>query len=69
MKSLHPDGPNEGLLLITREEIDVLLDEYYLARGWDENGIPTKETLEEVSAWAILLILLKPYRNLCLKSG
>jgi len=42
-----PSGPNEGLL-ITREEMDILLDEYYQARGWDKNGIPTKETLEKV---------------------
>jgi hypothetical protein len=42
-----PSGPNEGLL-VTREEMDILLDEYYLARGWDKNGIPMKETLEEV---------------------
>jgi aldehyde:ferredoxin oxidoreductase len=24
---------------------DVIIDEYYGARGWDSNGIPTKETL------------------------
>jgi aldehyde:ferredoxin oxidoreductase len=39
-----PDGPNEGHYL-TRKELDILLDEYYAARGWDENGIPTGETL------------------------
>lgn len=39
-----PDGPNEGHKL-TRAELDQLLDEYYANRGWDENGIPTKETL------------------------
>jgi aldehyde:ferredoxin oxidoreductase len=42
-----PSGPNEGHYL-TKEELDILLDEYYRARGWDENGIPTKETLERV---------------------
>lgn len=25
-----------------------LLDEYYEARGWDINGIPTRETLKHV---------------------
>ena len=42
-----PDGPNKGHYL-TREELDRLLDEYYEARGWDENGIPTRQTLERV---------------------
>jgi aldehyde:ferredoxin oxidoreductase len=39
-----PDGPNEGHFL-TREELDILLDEYYAARGWNQYGIPTEETL------------------------
>ncbi|MGD2037507.1 MAG: aldehyde ferredoxin oxidoreductase family protein [Desulfobacterales bacterium] len=43
-----PSGPNEGYFL-TKEDLDVLLDEYYRARGWDENGIPTRETLERLS--------------------
>ncbi len=42
-----PSGPNEGHYL-TREELDLLLDEYYRARGWDPNGIPTEETLERL---------------------
>ena len=29
-------------------ELDTLLDAYYRARGWNENGIPTKETLQRV---------------------
>ena len=32
----------------THEEFDWMLDEYYKKRGWDENGIPTKEKLEEL---------------------
>jgi aldehyde:ferredoxin oxidoreductase len=40
-----PSGPNQGHL-ISREEVDKLLDEYYLARGWDERGRPTKAALE-----------------------
>jgi aldehyde:ferredoxin oxidoreductase len=42
-----PNGPNEGHCF-SEEEIDQLLDEYYKARGWDEDGIPTKQTLEEM---------------------
>ncbi|MGM0643785.1 MAG: aldehyde ferredoxin oxidoreductase family protein [Thermodesulfobacteriota bacterium] len=40
-------GPNEGHY-ITEEEVNILLDEYYNARGWDSEGIPTPETLERV---------------------
>ena len=38
------DGPNQGHVL-TKEEINDLLTWYYTARGWNENGIPTKEAL------------------------
>ncbi|MCF8038794.1 MAG: aldehyde ferredoxin oxidoreductase family protein [Desulfohalobiaceae bacterium] len=40
-------GPNQGHC-ISEREIDILLDEYYQARGWDENGLPTRETLDRV---------------------
>jgi aldehyde:ferredoxin oxidoreductase len=42
-----PSGPNEGYFL-TKADLDILLDEYYRARGWDENGIPTRETLKRL---------------------
>jgi len=42
-----PGGPAEGYF-ITRDEINKLLDSYYAAREWDNNGIPLKETLERV---------------------
>lgn len=38
------DGPNQGHV-ISRDDIQKLLTWYYSARGWNENGIPTKETL------------------------
>jgi aldehyde:ferredoxin oxidoreductase len=40
-------GPNEGYC-IPMEDIEFLLDAYYKARGWNENGIPTRATLERV---------------------
>jgi aldehyde:ferredoxin oxidoreductase len=40
-----PDGPNQGYC-ISRQEVDILLDEYYAMRGWDRNGIPKVETLK-----------------------
>ncbi len=27
---------------------DLMLDEYYRARGWDKQGIPTRETLSKL---------------------
>ena len=40
-------GPNQGHVL-SREDIDNLLNWYYKARGWNQNGIPTRETLCKV---------------------
>lgn len=40
-------GPTCGKKL-TQEKVDYLLDDYYNLRGWDKNGIPTKEKLEEL---------------------
>lgn len=37
-------GPNKGHY-ITEDEIDLLLDAYYKARGWEKNGIPAQKTL------------------------
>jgi aldehyde:ferredoxin oxidoreductase len=33
---------------IEKEKFEKLLDEYYQEHGWDEKGIPTKETLERL---------------------
>lgn len=38
------DGPTKGEV----HELDVLLPEYYSVRGWDENGVPTEETLKKL---------------------
>ena len=41
-------GPTEGQL-ITEEELDSMLNDYYEICGWDvETGVPTKERLEEL---------------------
>jgi len=39
-----PDGPAKGQV----HELNVMLPEYYQARGWDENGVPTLEKLAEL---------------------
>ena len=33
---------------ISRSDFDRLLDSYYELRGWDSNGVPTRETLERL---------------------
>jgi aldehyde:ferredoxin oxidoreductase len=44
----HTEGGAEGQAL-TKADLAVMLDEYYPLRGWDENGIPTRETLERLN--------------------
>ena len=41
-------GASKGQL-ISREDLDKMLDEYYTERGWDvETGVPTRAKLEEL---------------------
>jgi aldehyde:ferredoxin oxidoreductase len=44
MSEPMPAGPIQGETF----ELDRLLDDYYLARGWDAKGIPTRERLEKL---------------------
>jgi aldehyde:ferredoxin oxidoreductase len=39
-----PDGPAKGHV----SRLDEMLPEFYKVRGWDENGVPTKEKLAEL---------------------
>jgi len=41
------DGPAKGAV-VTQQELDLMLDDYYQARGWDNKGIPTKAKLKEL---------------------
>jgi len=41
------EGPSKGAY-VSREELDLLLDDYYMARGWTREGIPTVEKLKEL---------------------
>ena len=43
-----PEGPYKGQKT-PPEKLEELLDSYYRLRGWDENGIPRRETLERLS--------------------
>jgi len=39
---------SKGAVRITKEIVDMLLNEYYEERGWNKNGVPTKEKLLEL---------------------
>jgi aldehyde:ferredoxin oxidoreductase len=41
------EGPLKGFAL-GREEWEDLLDQYYRAHDWGENGVPTRESLEKL---------------------
>ena len=47
-KEAIPSGPCKGRTL-TREQYDIMLDEYYQARGWDSDGVVTTETRERLA--------------------
>lgn len=42
-----PSGPSKGARL-TLEDLDVMLDEYYVARGWSKDGNPSREVLHDL---------------------
>lgn len=42
-----PDGVSKGSI-VTQEELDLLLDDYYRTRGWTKEGIPSKKKIEEL---------------------
>ncbi|MCS7131209.1 MAG: aldehyde ferredoxin oxidoreductase C-terminal domain-containing protein, partial [Hadesarchaea archaeon] len=39
-----PEGPGKGQVA----NLEIMLNEYYKLRGWSENGIPARQTLEEL---------------------
>ena len=36
------------MMRLDKKEFDRMLDEYYRLHGWDDSGVPTKETLERL---------------------
>lgn len=44
LKEPIPSGPSKGEVC----ELDRMLPQYYKLRGWDKEGVPTKETLKEL---------------------
>ena len=41
------EGPVKGAV-VTKKELDLLLDDYYTSRGWTVEGVPTAATLKEL---------------------
>jgi len=48
-----PSGPIKGQVL-TEEMYNTLLDEYYNSRGWDNEGVVQKETVESLELTALI---------------
>jgi aldehyde:ferredoxin oxidoreductase len=46
-KPVPDDGPSRGAV-VSRDEFDLLLDDYYQARGWTKQGVLTKAKLTEL---------------------
>jgi len=44
---IQDEGPSKGAY-VTQEELDLLLDDYYMARGWTREGVPIIEKLKEL---------------------
>lgn len=53
LKEAVPSGPIKGQVL-TEEMYQGMLDEYYGERGWDEDGVPTEETIERLGLKELL---------------
>ncbi len=44
---IKEDCPVKGSV-VTQEELDLMLDDYYTSRGWTLKGVPTKEKLKQL---------------------
>jgi aldehyde:ferredoxin oxidoreductase len=50
------DGPVKGAV-VTQDELDLLLDDYYQSRGWTADGIPTKSQLDKLGMAGLSTII------------
>jgi aldehyde:ferredoxin oxidoreductase len=44
LKEAHKSGPAKGVTV----HLDQMLPVYYRSRGWDEQGVPSREKLAEL---------------------
>ena len=52
------EGPSKGAF-VTQKELDLLLDDYYEARGWTMEGTPTVEKLKELGMADMIPVVQK----------
>jgi aldehyde:ferredoxin oxidoreductase len=52
------EGPSKGAVF-TQAELDLLLDDYYEARGWTKEGIPTEQKLKELGMEDVIPMIRK----------
>ena len=52
------EGPSKGAF-VTQEELDLLLDDYYEARGWTKEVIPSAEKLKQLGMDDLIQITQK----------
>jgi aldehyde:ferredoxin oxidoreductase len=52
------EGPSKGAVF-TQAELDLLLDDYYEARGWTKEGIPTEQKLKELGMEDVIPMVKK----------
>ncbi len=57
-----PEGPYQGEL-ITKTNLDQMLDDYYAVRGWDDFGKPTEDKLKELGLEAMPTLVQIPTGN------
>ena len=50
------EGPVKGAV-VTQEELDLLLDDYYVSRGWTLEGVPTTSKLKELGMESLAKIV------------
>ena len=58
MTEVIKEGGSKGQI-ITKDELDFMLNEYYDARNWTREGIPTTEKLEELGLEEAVMVLEK----------
>ena len=56
-----PEGPKKGAV-VTAEEMKKMQDDFYKYHGWDDNGIPTAETLKKLNL-DFAEAQIKPFRK------
>jgi aldehyde:ferredoxin oxidoreductase len=52
------EGPSKGAVF-TQAELDLLLNDYYEARGWTKEGIPTDQKMKELGMEELIPIIRK----------